>query len=73
VTVDVVVSVYCFGGQIVVVEVRVRVAVNVGRKEYARVWIGNSKTWVFGFVYFNLKRFELGRQFFSGFGAVVFD
>ena len=69
----VVVGVDGLGGEIVVVKVRVRVAIYVWRKKYARIRVGYAQARVLGLVYFHLEYFEFVGQFLARFRAIVLD
>ncbi len=73
VAVDVVVGVDGLGGQVVVVEVGVGVAVDVGREEDAGEGVGDAQARVLGVVHDHLHGLEDAGKKATRFGAVVLD
>lgn len=73
VRVDVLVSVDRFGGEIVVVKVRVGIAVDVGREEDARERVGDAQARVLGLFGLHLKSLELARQLAACLATVVLN
>lgn len=73
VTVYVVVCVDCFRGQVVVVKVTIRIAVDVGCKKYARIRISYTQAWILCFVHFHLQLRKLVRNLLPRSTAIVFD
>jgi hypothetical protein len=72
-TIDVMVSVDGLRGQIVIVKVRVRIAVDIGRKKYATIRVGDAQARILCLVYFHLQRFEFVGQLLARQFAIVFD